>query len=99
MTRTRISVAALAAVVLALSLTACAPQSPEDAFLSAVKGDDRITLEQTDKEWLDLGNSFCDLKDMLTDEEIDAVIETTGEEVPEAGLVSEHADQTLCPDE
>ncbi|WP_311245374.1 DUF732 domain-containing protein [Microbacterium sp. WCS2018Hpa-23] len=99
MTRTRIPAAALAAVTLALSLAACAPQSPEDAFLSAVKADDRITIAESDDDLLGIGQSFCDLKDMVDEDQVQGIIDATAEEVPEAGLVAEHANEKLCPDE
>lgn len=99
MTPSRTVMTALSAAVVALILTACAPQTPEDAFLSAVKGDDRITTENTDTELLELGNSFCDLKDSMSADQIQTIIDATAEELPEAGFVAEHADAKLCPDE
>lgn len=97
----RIAAAAVGALVIVAGLTACsAPQTPEERYLDAVHNDGRITQESTDEQWLKLGKSTCDVKDMLTPEMLEESLKGNASEdvIPQILASDELARKYLCPE-
>lgn len=96
----RIAAAAVGALVIAAGLTACsAPQTPEEKYLDAIHNDSRITQQSTDEQWLKLGKSTCDVKEMLDPEILEESLKGNASEdlIPQILASNELALEYLCP--
>lgn len=91
-----------ALVVVVLALTGCASQTPDEAYLSTVRGEVPALNDVADSELTGLGKSVCDLFEQqgftvgmpsFVKSASDAGISAEG-----AGLIAGAATGTYCPE-